>query len=164
MSQDHLAIFSEKEREVIEKCVASGQYLSVTSALESAGFIEFTPEKEKALDAFLNTVRPVVQKESKVKEEMNKWLLAGNQIDTPEKEKYWQDKLDAEKAELRASMTKEDKEVEAKELAAKTLPEDDLAEVDMTKAEIMDALKAKGVEFKPQASKAELSALLEKHL
>lgn len=164
MTQDHLSIFSDKEREIIENCVKGGHFTSITQALESAGFLELTPERERAIDAYLQGVRPVVMPVSKVQEEMNKWLLEGNQIDTPEKEKYWQNKLDAEKAEYRAKMTGKELVKEAEEKAAASIPADDLSEVEMTKAEIMDALKAKEVKFNPQSSKAELSKLLESHL
>lgn len=162
-------VFTEKERQVIDICLVSGQFDSVPSALESAGFFDFTQEKELVLQEYLNAHRPVsLESESAVMNELQKKEMEGYKIETPEQEKYWQEKIDAERAEKLAKLRDEKSDTQSpttqspiaqvQEGVVETT--DDLNEIEMTKAEVMEELKKRNVDFKPAQSKAELVDLL----
>lgn len=164
-------IFSEAERDVIKKCMESGQFDSVPSALESAGFLEMTPEKERALQEYLNVERPIsLDTESEVMAELQqKEIKEGYKIETQEEEAYWQKRLDDERtgklAKLKGEVIPDVSITDSKDNADAISPSsplpDDPDEIDMTKAEICSALKVLEIKFDPNKSKAELSKILD---
>lgn len=156
--------FTDEERVIIEKCVEKGMFDCVPSALESSGCLEFTPAKERALNHYLDLKKPILpDEESAVRDEMRQQESersangVGILIETPEQEREWQAKLDAERIQ------KEEKiktRIENTASSAEKILNDDLSEIEMTKNEIMAELTNKGIPFKPAQSKAELSDLL----
>lgn len=102
-------IFTEEERGFIEKLVKSGDISSIAQCISID-----SPEKEYWLDQYLADVRPTpIEVDSKVRKE-----LVGAVIDTPEKEKEWQEKIETEKAETKKKIQTA-KEKRAAEKAAK---------------------------------------------
>jgi len=102
-------VFTKEEKESIEGLVATRNFDAITRAvmMDSA-------EKEFWITNILEQVRPIAEVlDSKVKQEMLTAKLRGEDIDTPEKEKEWEDKLKAEKEE-NASKKKPAKKVEKK--------------------------------------------------
>lgn len=151
-------VFNEEERATIEKCLENAQFDSIPSALESMGHFDFSPEKEKALEEYLKIKRPVSDDaESAVRNELQeKTIKDGFRIETPEEEKEWQARIDAEKKVKEESLR--GVTVEAPPIVE--IPPDDLSEVEMTKAEVMEELTKLNISFKPAQAKAELVDLL----
>lgn len=86
-------VFTKEEKESIEGLVATGNFDAITRAI-----MMDSAEKEHWISQILEQVRPVAEVlDSKVKQEMLNAKLRGEDIDTPEKEKEWEDKLKAEK-------------------------------------------------------------------
>jgi hypothetical protein len=170
-------IFNEEQREIIDLCISNGQFDSIPSALESRGFFEFTPAAEHALEAYLKDRRPVVlDEESEVRKEMIEKEREATKngaplIETPEQERAWQAKLDAERMAKEAKLKGEpvseelDEAIKAPVEDIKVIDEgaaddEDLLEADLTKDEIAAELTKRGVKFDPSVKKAELSDLL----
>src|SRR5574343_522566 len=140
--------FNEEERAIIKECCDRGAYAAITSKLEE-GNQEMTPEREAALQEYLNEIKPVkLDGESAVAAELQKWEQEGNRIETPEQESEWQAKFDRERAEKAAKL--------------KNLTKEESKEDGLTKTQIMEELKNLNISFKPIQSKAELYDLLEK--
>lgn len=102
-------VFTKEEREIVESLVNSGNFDAITRAvmMDSA-------EKEFWIERILEQVKPLPEVlDSKVKQEMMQAKQRGEEIDTPEKEKEWEEKLKAEKEE-NASKKKTVKKIEKK--------------------------------------------------
>lgn len=85
--------FTLEERAIVESLVSTGQFDTITRAI-----MMDSAEKEYWISQILEQVRPVAEVlDSKVKQEMLEARARGEAIDTPEKEKEWEDKLNAEK-------------------------------------------------------------------
>lgn len=88
-------VFTKEEKESIEGLVATGNFDAITRAI-----MMDSAEKEFWIAEILGQVRPIAEVlDSKVKQEMLNAKLKGEEIDTPEKEKEWEEKLKAEKEE-----------------------------------------------------------------
>lgn len=164
-------LFTEDERQLIDQCVESGAYDNIPSALGGLNSYDLTPEKEKALQEYLNEKRPIVDTgESDVRNELRQKELEGFKIETPEQEAEWQARINEENAAKKAAQIGETQETSESvaesstetpvETPVESIPADDLSEIELTKAEIMAELTKKGIAFKPAQSKAELSNLL----
>lgn len=139
-------LFSEEERKIIDLCVKFGNYTEVPSQLDSENFPPMTPEREAALEKYLNEHKKiVVDGDSEVRQEMEVQIAKGELlIDSPEKEAEWQAKIDAELAEKQ------------RKLSGKPVDENE----GLSKVEIMERLRERGIEFKPTQAKSELLDLL----
>ena len=159
MSNELETLFSPEEQEVIQKCVDTGMLDSIPSALESAGFSNMTPDREKALDKYIASFRTVSDEGSEVLSELQqKELKEGYRIESPEEEKKWQEKLDKEMAEKKE---KQMQRMGIEEMPVTDRTPDNASDFSLSKNEIMEQLKTRGIPFKPQQSKAELASLLE---
>jgi hypothetical protein len=151
-------VFNEEERKVVDDCIFEGKFDSVPSALESYSTVELTPEREAALQAYLDSKRPDdVSFDSGVRAELQKKENEeGFRIETPEEEKEWQDKIDAEAAAHRGDA--KDDIIPAITVSAS---DEDADAAPLTRNEIMKKLKEKGVSFSITKSRDQLAALLE---
>ena len=85
-------VFTAEEKTYIEKLTASGEFNSIAQCIAID-----SPEKEYWLDQYMLDLKPVpVEIDSKVRKD-----ITGVNIDSPEKEKEWQGKIDAEKEETK---------------------------------------------------------------
>lgn len=168
--------FNEQERRVIDTCIANGQFGSVVTMLDQFPTFMMTPEKERLLNEHMNASRKPDMSEtfSKVREELyQKEMREGYRIDSPEKEAYWQSRLNEEEEEKMRLNTIKDKFFNQPEPAKEEVPETEEQKVEATLKEIEDVddevltrdeLKAKltamGIEHNPKLSKPELLDLL----
>lgn len=171
MNKTFEELFNEKERQIIDTCIKFGNYSEVPTQLDSNNCPPMSPDRERALEEYINQHRVIdASEESEVKQEMEVLIAKGELvIDSPEKEAEWQAKLDAEKAEkeskLRASTEPTVTDVSPALVSVPTVEssesEDESELVSLSKNEIMEKLKEHNVSFKPAQPKAELLTLLE---
>lgn len=137
-------VFTDEERTHIEKLVASGDFASIAKCISLD-----TPEKEYWLDQYLADLRPIVENiDSKVREE-----IKGVSIDSPDKEKEWQAKIDAEKEEHKSKVLSA-KEKRAAEKAAK-----DEAALIAEKARVEKSIIDTEAQIKSEAKARAIAAL-----
>ena len=92
-------VFSQDEKILMRKAIANHDVANLINVLESENI---TPEKEAEIQKILKEYGVEdLAKESAVRKEIEtKFLSQPEENLTPEEEKKWQDKLDAEKASL----------------------------------------------------------------
>lgn len=107
-------VFTLEERGIIEGLVAKGFYNEISHAIQMDDF-----EKEYWVAKILSQVKPApAVVDSEVAKELVMEKIKGNEIDTPEKEAEWQNKLDDEKKTSKTKISKRHKEEQEKELKA----------------------------------------------
>lgn len=165
--------FTLPEKETVEICIQNNDYNGVVAALFSRNGTEFTPEKEEVLNNYLELRKPVdLGEESEVRKALREEEFKGNRIETPEQEKEWQEKLDAEAAALKAKKEAEmlateevapvsESNVPVASESTEDIPnepgtEDVTDPNEMTMKEIKEKLDEKGVKYASNLSKAEL--------
>ena len=168
MNKTFEELFNEMERQIIDTCIKFGNYSEVPTQLDSNNCPPMSPERERALEEYINQNRVIdASEDSEVKQEMEVLIAKGELvIDSPEKEAEWQAKIDAEKAEKQAKLQGTGTLAETPAVPVTEHLADDLSEVEsqfasLSKQEIMDKLKELNVDFKPAQPKAELLSLLE---
>lgn len=118
-------VFTEEEHQYLNTLMRLGAWDSISSAVRIDD-----PEKEFQLQQIINKYKPVGQPlESGVRAEMLEALKKGEQIDSPEKEAEWQEKLDAEQAEHEAKVkAKNEPKVKKEEVAAEEVEAEPVVE------------------------------------
>ena len=88
-------VFTLEERKMIEDLMSKRAFDMIPKAIMMDSM-----EKEYWIQQLLDENKPVgAPIDSKVEKELNEARMRGNEITTPEQEKEWQEKLDAEKKE-----------------------------------------------------------------
>lgn len=88
-------IFTLEERAIIEGLLAKREFNLIPKAIMMDSL-----EKEFWIQQLLDENKPIgAPIDSKVEKELQTERMKGNEITTPEQEKEWQEKLDAEKKE-----------------------------------------------------------------
>ena len=155
---NYASLFTMQERETVADLLSRGKIDFVGAALEVEN-----PERAYWLDKYLMLKRPKAEEmESAVQEEIRKWQGEGNEIDTPVKAAFWDNRMQIERSGQKLPDVK--KALEDFALSNKTADNTSVEEDDgksMSKVEIMAALDAKNIAYKPIMKKAELKALLE---
>lgn len=127
------SVFTLEERRIIEDMCKKEQAQSIPGVISI-----FDPEREYKLEAIIAILTtPKVTQESKVRQELEAKIAQGFVIDTPEKEKEWEEKLQIERMEnenkvlkertrivrnLKSVQKKEDVEEETKEEVSEEAP------------------------------------------
>lgn len=97
------SVFTLEERQKIEELCRLDQAQSIPGVVSI-----FDPEREYKLEAIIAILAaPKVKHESKVRQELEEKIAQGLVIDTPEKEKEWEDKLQVERLENENKALKE---------------------------------------------------------
>ena len=148
-------LFTVQERGTMAEMLSRGHIDHIGAALQVEN-----PERAYWLDKYLALKRPKAEPvESKVREELRKYEAEFG-LDTPEKAAFWDARLQLERdgqplPPLRKALKELDLVVDS---PADELDED---EKSLSKAEIIEQLEAKGIEFDASLKKAELKLLLE---
>lgn len=97
------SVFTLEERRKIEELCKLDQAQSIPGVISI-----FDPEREYKLEAIIAILTtPKVKMESKVRQELESKIAQGFVIDTPEKEKEWEEKLEIERLEHENKVLKE---------------------------------------------------------
>jgi len=104
LTEINWSLFTPEEKEMILKAVDNGDLDHITCLPG----IKLTPDKEKEIEKIVLDLREIdLGDESKVREEMDIFWAKKGMIDTPEKEKEWQEKIDKENEEKKKEVEKE---------------------------------------------------------
>lgn len=153
-------LFTEQERYYTSDLIQRGHIDAVGAAL----YVE-NPERAYWLEKYLDLKRPKAEVlDSKVREELRGWEGKNGPISSPALAAMWQSRLDAEKEgkelppleeALKVIADKSEPKEETKEETTEEAKEETMGEGKLSKKEIIEQLKAKGVEYDPAIKKSD---------
>lgn len=156
-------LFTVEDLETIATMLTNGDIEHAAAVVDVSD-----PDHEYWLNEYLNLYRETaVVVDSKVEQEMLELAKKGEEIDTPEKEKFWEARLKLERdgkplppleEAMKASLTEKDEEESSND---KDESDQEVSEEDrFTKKQLQEKLAVLGVPFKEVENKAALLAKL----